>query len=281
MFAPDFFDGKTRLTEQPQLQRARRVGRLFAKLVRIIARLRGENGCPWDREQTADSIKNNLVEEAFEALDAINSGQTDRIASELGDVLIQVVFQSQIAEEKGEFSVEDVLSAAAGKLVSRHPHVFGNTKLANSKEVLLRWEEMKREERGQDSVLADIPKSMPGFFQALVVQEKVGRVGFEWPDKKGVLAKLKEEMEELRSAIEKGDQASVRREYGDLLLVALNLGRYLGASPDDVLRDAVRRFEKRFRYVERELMKVGKRPNEVTLGLMDKLWEDSKLKGLD
>jgi len=254
---------------------------LFVRLVKIMATLRGENGCPWDREQTRDSVKMNLVEEAYEALDAIHQSNPRMFAQELGDLMMQVVFHARISQEMGEFDISDVLSAAVDKLIRRHPHVFADQKIKDSKDVLRKWEEIKKGERGAKSVLADIPRSLPGFMQALVVQEKVGRVGFEWPDAVGAFAKLREEILELEDAAGAADQARINAEYGDLLLIALNLGRYLKANPDDALRDAVQRFERRFRYVEASLNEEGKTPADATLELMDSLWDESKAKEPD
>lgn len=249
---------------------------LFVQLIDIVARLRGEDGCPWDREQTRDSVKMNLVEEAFEALDAINKSDSRMLASELGDLLMQVVFHARMSEEMGEFDIRDVLCAVIEKLVRRHPHVFGEAAVKDSKEVLRNWEQIKKAERGARSVLADIPESLPGFLRALVVQDKVGRVGFEWPDSASAMSKVEEELQELRSAIEGGNRERIEAEYGDLLLIALNLGRYLGANPDDVLRAAIRRFERRFRYVEIHLAQRGLSPEEAGLEAMDSLWDESK-----
>ncbi|MBN2208909.1 MAG: nucleoside triphosphate pyrophosphohydrolase [Candidatus Coatesbacteria bacterium] len=253
------------------------IAELFTRLVEIMATLRGENGCPWDREQTRDSVKMNLVEEAYEALDAVAKSNPEMFAQELGDLMMQVVFHARISEEMGEFDISDVLSAAVGKLVRRHPHVFAGQEVKDSKEVLKNWEEIKMGERGAESVLADIPRSLPGFLQALVVQDKVGRVGFEWPDIRGAFGKLREEIIELEDAIKAGDQARVSAEYGDLLFIALNLGKYLKSNPDDALRDAVRRFGRRFRHVEASLRAQGKTPVDATLELMDSLWDESKV----
>ncbi len=257
---------------------ARRAKRkdLFVKLVETIATLRGESGCPWDREQTRDSVKMNLVEEAYEALDAIDRSDPKMLTQELGDLLIQVLFHSQISSEMGEFDVGDVLSAAVEKLIRRHPHVFGGEKVRDSKEVLLNWEEIKKSERGAQSVLADIPSSLPGFMRALVVQDKVGRVGFEWPDVSGAIAKIREEVLELERAMAANDQSRVCAECGDLLLIAVNLGRYLKVNPDDVLREAVQRFERRFKFVEASLKRDGKSPADATLEQMDALWNECK-----
>jgi len=253
-----------------------RIAELFMKLVETIATLRGENGCPWDREQTRDSVKMNLVEEAYEALDAIDRSDPKMLAQELGDLLIQVLFHSQISSEMGEFDVGDVLSVAVEKLIRRHPHVFGSEEVRDSKEVLKNWEEIKKAERGALSVLAGIPGSLPGFMRALVVQDKVGRVGFEWPDVGGALAKVAEEAVELEHAIASNDESDVRAEYGDLLFIAVNLGRYLKVNPDDALREAVQRFERRFKFIEASLKREGKSPADATLEEMDALWNECK-----
>ncbi|MCD6327529.1 nucleoside triphosphate pyrophosphohydrolase [bacterium] len=263
--------------EMPR-ERASEIADIFLKLVDVIAALRGENGCPWDKEQTRDSVKMNLVEEAYEALDAIREAIPSKIASELGDLMIQVLFHSQISQELGEFDVGDVLSAAIDKLVRRHPHVFSDAKVSDSKEVLKNWEDIKKVERGGESVLADIPQSLPGFLRALVVQDKVGRVGFEWPDKKGAILKVREELAELEEALASGRKDRIDAEYGDLILIVLNLGRYIGSNPDDALRDAVMRFEERFKCVELALKRAGMTPSEATLELMDSLWDECKSK---
>ncbi len=265
------------MTKQDKTVQDASTAELFVRLVEIMATLRGENGCPWDREQTRDSVKMNLIEEAYEALDAIHQRKPMMFAQELGDLMMQVVFHARISEEMGEFDIKDVLSAAVDKLIRRHPHVFGREQVADSKEVLKNWEEIKKAERGAKSVLADIPRSQPGFMQALVVQEKVARVGFEWPDVGGALDKIHEELLELQDAIGECDQARIEAEYGDLLLIALNLGRYLKVNPDDALRDAVQRFEHRFKYIEASLRKENKTPSDASLELMDSLWDESKI----
>jgi len=264
------------LNKDADVARMARRKDLFVELVETIASLRGENGCPWDREQTRNSVKMNLVEEAYEALDAIDRSDPKMLTQELGDLLIQVLFHSQISSEMGDFGIEDVLSAAVEKLIRRHPHVFGGEDVKDSKEVLQNWEEIKKGERGAQSVLADIPSSLPGFMRALVVQDKVGRVGFEWPDVSGALAKIREEVSELERAMAADDQLRVCAEYGDLLLIAVNLGRYLKVNPDDVLREAVQRFERRFRFVEASLKRDGKSPADATLEQMDALWNECK-----
>ncbi|MBN1593349.1 MAG: nucleoside triphosphate pyrophosphohydrolase [Candidatus Coatesbacteria bacterium] len=252
------------------------VDELFRKLIEIIATLRGENGCPWDREQTRESVKMNLIEEAYEALDAIHQNKPDMFAQELGDLMMQIVFHARISQEMGEFGMREVLTAAVEKLIRRHPHVFAQEEVADSADVLKKWEEIKKSERGSKSVLAEIPRSQPGFMQALVVQEKVARVGFEWPDVSGAIDKVIEELHELRCALQEGARERIHEEYGDLLMIAINLGRYLKSNPDDALRDAVQRFEGRFKYVEDALREQGKSPDEASLELMDFLWDESK-----
>ncbi len=254
----------------------------FDRLVEIMARLRGPGGCPWDREQTHQSLKRYFLEEVYEALDAIDAGDWGRLAEELGDVILQVVFHAQLAREAGRFDIRDSLRLICEKLVRRHPHVFGNVKVSGPEEVLDNWEHIKRAERAPDgraSVLDGVPKAMPALLRAMTIQKKAARIGFDWPDVSGVWEKVAEELRELREAAEAGDEARVREELGDLLFSVVNLARFLQVDAEDALQAATRRFEERFRRMEAQAAERGLDMREMSLEELDELWEEAKQQG--
>ncbi len=251
----------------------------FDDLVALMARLRGPGGCPWDREQTLETLKTYLVEETYEVLDALDSGDAAAHQEELGDLLFQVVFQSQVRREEGAFTVDEVIAGIHDKLVRRHPHVFGDASAATAEEVLDQWERLKaREKEGTDrpSVLDHVPAQLPALLQALRLTEKAARVGFDWVAETDLLEKAEEEWEELRGALRRGDQQAVSEELGDVLFVLANLARHRGLDPEQALRQANRKFTRRFRHVEDRLGERGRRPDESTLEEMDDLWEEAK-----
>ncbi|MGH7273167.1 MAG: nucleoside triphosphate pyrophosphohydrolase [Nitrospiria bacterium] len=267
----------------------------FSRLVKIMEQLRGEQGCPWDKEQTRDSIKPFLVEEVYEVLEAIEQADPIKVREELGDLLLQIVFQCQIAKERHEFEAEDVLTSCIEKIVRRHPHVFGDQKVKDAREVLHRWEELKRQERGsesasggQESLLEGLPKTLPALILSHRVQERVSRIGFDWPSPSssalgiegigGVLDKVREEFEELAEAIRQNEKERIGQELGDLLFSLVNLARFTQVDPEGALRETTRRFIDRFKEMDRIARAQGRPLHELTLEEMDALWEQSKNK---
>ena len=257
----------------------------FADFVRLIARLRAPGGCPWDREQTHASLKPMTLEEAYEVLMAIDEGTDDELAGELGDLLLQVVFHAQIAAEEKRFTIADVIAKVSEKMVRRHPHVFGEDKAETPGEVLRNWEALKAEERRasgkaapSESMLDSVPKSLPAMMEAFQSSTKVARVGFDWPDAADALAKLEEEMAELRAEIASParDERRVTEEVGDLLLVAVNVARLLGVDPESALKSANRKFRRRFAHVEARLREGGRGPADASLDEMEALWQEAK-----
>ncbi len=242
------------------------------RLLAIMARLRDADGCPWDREQTLKTLKPFLVEETYEVLDAIDSGEPSRLKNELGDVLLQIVFQSQIAAEKGWFEFSDVARAIADKLVRRHPHVFGDESVTTADEVVETWERVKEKE-GDGGLLEGVPRHMPALQKAYRVSQKVSRVGFDWPDVSGLLDKIAEEAKELVEAKEERD---VKAELGDVLFAMSNLARHLHIDPEEALQEANDRFISRFSHVEKELTGNGGSLKETPLEEMERLWAEAK-----
>jgi MazG family protein len=256
---------------------------LFTELVEIMARLRGENGCPWDREQTSESIKPYLVEETYEVLEAIDEQDPAKLREELGDLMLQIVFHAQMAEEAGLFRIADVLAGINDKLRRRHPHVFGDVKAETSQEVLFNWEQIKKAERqkvdGQASLLDGVPRELPALLRAHRLQEKASRVGFDWKEAHEVLLKVEEEFVELRTAMEGQVAEQVEAELGDLLFSLVNLSRFLAVNPEEALRKTIARFIARFRYIEEELSRRGRSLRQASLQEMDALWAEAKTHG--
>jgi MazG family protein len=254
----------------------------FQRLVELIARLRAPGGCPWDREQTHRSLKPMTIEEAYEVLEAIDDGNDEHLAAELGDLLLQVVFHAQIAAEETRFTVADVVQAVSDKMVRRHPHVFGDQSAATSGEVLRNWEALKRAEqaaRGEDeaaSMLDSVSRSVPAVLEAFQIATKASRVGFDWPDARPVFEKVAEELGEVRRAVESGDARAAAAELGDLLFAVVNLARLLGEDPESALKAANRKFRRRFRHLEDRLREKGSSPAESSLEEMESLWAEAK-----
>jgi len=251
----------------------------FDRLVSIFERLRGPGGCPWDAEQDHKSISLSVIEEAYELFDAIHTGDIEHIREELGDILLQVVFHSIIARNQGEFTIVDVINGLADKLVSRHPHVFADTRVEGSKEVIRNWEKIKQREGGKSgrgSILDGIPDSLPSLLAARKIQSVVSRVGFDWQDASGVIEKIKEEIDELGEALDAGNTNSAQEEIGDLLFSMVNLARLLKLDPESALRGTNRKFRKRFLAIEKEAERRGIELDEMTLGEMDRIWEMAK-----
>jgi MazG family protein len=250
------------------------------RLLGIMERLRGPQGCPWDREQTLRTLRPYVLEETYEVLEAIDAGDVRAHCEELGDLLLQIVFQAQLMREEGRFEFADVADAISNKLVSRHPHVFGDAEVKDSEGVLRQWAALKREEKkargGGLSVLEGVPREMPALARADRLTEKASRVGFDWPDAGGARAKVAEELAELDEAIAAGDAPAVEHEVGDVLFALANLSRKLGIPPEEALRGTVARFVSRFSHVERELARQGVPHGEATLEQMDALWNEAK-----
>ncbi|HVO10834.1 MAG TPA: nucleoside triphosphate pyrophosphohydrolase [Vicinamibacteria bacterium] len=257
-------------------------GRLFARFVELIARLRAPGGCPWDREQTHESVKPMTVEEAYEVAQAIDEKDDDELLGELGDLLLQVVFHASIAQERGAFRLGQVIERVAAKMVRRHPHVFGAEEAETSGDVLRNWEAIKareRRDRGkQDASLLDsVHRGLPAVMEAFQITTKVSRVGFDWKDAKGALSKLEEEAGELREAVAAAaGHDRVYEEVGDLLFAAVNVARLSGVDPESALKAANRKFRRRFHHVEQRLAAGGRQPADATLEEMDRYWEEAK-----
>ncbi|MBI4286449.1 MAG: nucleoside triphosphate pyrophosphohydrolase [Chloroflexi bacterium] len=246
----------------------------FATLVAIVAKLRAPDGCPWDREQTHRSLRENLLEECYEVLEALDEGSPPQLCEELGDLLMQVMLHAQIARDTSEFTINDVIRSISSKLVHRHPHVFGNAKAETSAEVLHNWEALKRQERGTEvSLLAGIPKHLPALSRSQEMQGRVARVGFDWADLDGVIDKLAEEVNELRHA-ETPDQKEA--EFGDLLFTMANIARRMGIDGESALREASQRFYQRWTVMEALCRELGIDIGEQSLDKQNDLWEEAK-----
>ena len=249
------------------------------QLLAIMERLRGPDGCPWDREQTLTSLKKNLIEETYEVIDAIDSGDRNVLREELGDLLLQVVFQAQLCKEEGAFTFQDVARAIADKLVRRHPHVFGEATAENADEVLKNWERIKRTEKGEvpRSAIAGLPRHLPALHKAQQVQSRAARVGFDWKETKDVLAKIEEELAEIKMAMARESAERVRDEIGDLLFAVVNLTRFLGHEAEEVLDQTVQRFTRRFQHIEQTVHAAGRQMVDYPLDELETLWQDAKV----
>ncbi len=251
----------------------------FKELVEIMVRLREPDGCPWDREQTLESLKDFLIEESYEVVEAIDAHDLSHIREELGDLLYQILFIARVCEEKGAFGIGDVIDGIASKIRRRHPHVFGNEHVNSSVRVLERWEEIKLEEKnekGGASTLSGIPNALPALLKAKRISDKVARVGFDWEHRDDLLDKLDEEISELHHAIEISDLSKTEEELGDLFFVLVNIGRKFGIDPEGALQRSNAKFIRRFEFVERQLNMKGKKPASSTLSEMETLWKEAK-----
>ncbi|WP_096186156.1 bifunctional methyltransferase/pyrophosphohydrolase YabN [Evansella halocellulosilytica] len=252
----------------------------FQKLREVIATLRGPEGCPWDQKQTHESLKKYLIEEAYEVLSAIDEGNTDHLAEELGDVLLQVMLHAQIGEDEGYFSIDDVILHITEKMVRRHPHVFGDAAVENADDVVSNWEEIKKREKGgkarEQSILADIPKEFPSLLKAFNIQKKVAKVGFDWGEEAPMWMKLQEEISEWMYERRKGNKEASVKELGDVFFALVNLARYDNIDPEEALRQTNEKFISRFQYIEKVLQEKGLDIKEQPLEQLDLLWEDAK-----
>lgn len=249
------------------------------ELLKIMEKLRSEEGCPWDKEQTRESLKPFIIEEAYELIEAISVNDSEKIKEELGDLLFQIVFQSQIAKEKKEFEIPDIIETIGKKMITRHPHVFGAVSSITTEEVLSHWEEQKRREgKLRESILEGIPEALPSLLRAHRLQDRAARVGFDWEKVEDVLNKLDEEIGELKEAVKIKKQNEIEDEIGDIFFMLVNISRFVGISPEDALRKTISKFISRFRYIEMNAADHGRKLAEMTLEEMDKLWEEAKEK---
>lgn len=250
------------------------------RLLTIMARLRAPDGCPWDAEQTPESLKPYLVEECYETLEAIDSGEPEKVCEELGDLLLQIVFQSRIYEERSAFTMTEVINGIADKLERRHPHVFGTSECHTPAAVSEQWEAIKKQEKSAaqkaETILGSIPEALPALMHARKLTERASRAGFDWPKLDGALAKVREEMTELEQALQEGDQQATADELGDLLFATANLGRHLNIDAEDALRKTVGRFIFRFTHIENSLSKDGRTLQQATLEELENLWREAK-----
>lgn len=255
-------------------------GALFERLLDIMHRLRGPAGCPWDREQTPTSLKPHLIEEAYEVLEAIESGEADPLREELGDLLLQVVFHAEIAAERGEFEIADVLARLIDKLVSRHPHVFGATSVETPRQALAQWEAIKQREAEMHgrrrSVIDGVPRALPALLRAQRVQAKAARVNFDWPDARAAWTKVEEEVQEAAAALIDGGPDRLREELGDVLFSLVNVARLSAIDAEDALQRAIEKFRHRFTTMEIELIARGKSIATVSSEELEQSWEAVK-----
>ena len=249
------------------------------ELLKIMEALRGEKGCPWDKQQTKESLKPYIIEEAYELYEAIEEDDPEMIKEELGDLLFQIVFQCQIAKEKGEFDISDVIGKIGNKMTARHPHVFGDTECRTSEEVLKQWEVLKkREGKMRESILEGVPKAMSALLRARRLQKRASQVGFDWEKVEDVLMKIDEEINEFREALKTRNTSEMEDELGDILFMLVNLSRFVSVNPEDALRKTISKFIHRFRYIEMQAAGQRKKLSEMSLAEMDKLWDEAKEK---
>ena len=264
-------------------------------MIALQKRLRAPNGCPWDREQTHETLRPFLVEETYEVLEALDARDTRKFASELGDLLLQIVFHAELASEAGKFDISDVIRAVHTKMVRRHPHVFGKVKAGSSAQVLKNWEQIKAEERageaegsakGTDSVLEGVPHGLPALLEAYQLSRRASNISFDWENAEGILEKIHEEVDEIRAALANARAGSVSKdsevehEIGDLLFTAVNLARFVRADPERALKSANRKFKERFQWMEKKAHGQGSRLADVPRAEMEKLWNMSKAQAL-
>jgi tetrapyrrole methylase family protein/MazG family protein len=250
----------------------------FDRLVAIMRRLRGPGGCPWDAEQSHESLKRYLVEECYEVIEAIDSNNMENLKEELGDLMLQPIFHTVIAEENGSFNLDDVLDTICDKLVMRHPHVFGDQVIRTADEQLENWERIKKEEKKEErkSALSGVPPQLPALLKAQKITEKAARVGFDWEHADQVFAKVLEELKEFEETMAVGDEKRMEEELGDLLFAIVNLGRFLSLNPEEALRKTIERFSRRFAHIEETMHVRGVNIRDASLEEMELLWEEAK-----
>ncbi len=251
----------------------------FDTLMELMRRLRGPGGCPWDAEQTHETLKRYLLEETYEVMEAIDADSTPMLREELGDLLLQVVFHAVIAEERGEFTMNDIIDTLNDKLIRRHPHVFADLEVSDIDQLIENWEKIKKLEKGnaRASVLSGVPSHLPALLKAQKISEKAARVGFDWSHVDQVFAKVLEELKEFEETMFEGNQERMEAELGDLLFALANLGRFLSLNPEDALRKTVSRFMKRFEHIEQSLHAANREIGQTSLGEMERLWEEAKV----
>ena len=260
----------------------------FQDLGRIMDKLLGDEGCPWDKEQSHESLKRYLIEESYEVLEAIDEKDPDHLKEELGDVLLQIFFHGKLAEKTGDFAMEDITDTISRKLIRRHPHIFSDTQVEDSAEVSRNWDEIKKQEKKekssnqenlyQETILDSVPKNLPSLLEALKIQEKVGKVGFDWDTIEEVEEKVREEEEELRQAIKEGDQDHIEEEFGDLLFTLVSIGRFLKIEAEEALFKTNNKFRRRFSYIEGKMGEKSMKLAKINRKNMEKLWKESKKK---
>lgn len=257
-----------------------KTGDALERLLEVMQKLRAPDGCPWDREQTHESLKSDLIEEAYEVIDAIETGNGSDLEEELGDLLLQVVFHSQIAAEAGTFEFSDVAKGISDKLVRRHPHVFGEVQVSGTAEVLQNWDAIKKAEKGEEdesvSILTGIPKHLPALQKAHQVQKRAARAGFDWDHIDDVFNKLHEEIDEVKEAISRDHEEDIRDELGDLLFSVVNISRFLGHNPEELLNHNIKKFVRRFQFVEEKGHAAGRALKEFTLEELNLFWNEAK-----
>lgn len=261
----------------------RQDGTTLARLVGVMRRLLAQDGCPWDREQSFETLRKYVLEEACEVIDAIDGGDRKALREELGDLLLQVVFQAELARREGSFAIDDVVAGIVDKLVHRHPHVFGDLSAKDADEVLRNWEKLKAKEKGERGILGGVPRSMPSLTRAQRIGEKVSRVGFDWEDARGSRAKVTEELGELDRAVASGDADAVEAEMGDVLFALVNLSRHVKVDAEGALRRTIDKFTKRFAHVEKRVREVhggwgeaGGGEQHLPLEVLDRYWDEAK-----
>ncbi len=251
----------------------------FDDLLEIMEILRSKEGCPWDREQTHETLKKYLIEETYEAIEALDSGDSNKFADELGDILLQVVFHSQIAKEHGTFDINDVISFICRKMINRHTHVFGEEIADTADRVLDNWEEIKKKEKGLQThtqILRDVSNYLPALMRSYKVQQKAAKVGFDWEDVNGAMGKVKEEIIEIEQVYNTENMEKIEEEIGDLLFAVVNVSRFLKIQPELALVKGIEKFIGRFEYIESNSVKLDKKMEEMTLNEMDTLWNEAK-----
>jgi tetrapyrrole methylase family protein/MazG family protein len=256
-------------------------GESIERLLGIMEKLRAPDGCPWDREQTHDSLKSDLIEEAYEVIDAIESGNSSDLEEELGDLLLQVVFHSEIAAGEGRFKFDAVANGISDKLVRRHPHVFGNVEVSGTSEVLQNWDAIKKAEKQGESeksasIISGIPKHLPALQKAHQIQKRAARAGFDWEHIDAVFDKLHEEIDELKEAIQSNQEPAIRDELGDLLFSVVNVSRFLGHNPEEILNQNIKKFVSRFQHVEAQVHATGRSMKEFSASELDVFWNTAK-----
>jgi tetrapyrrole methylase family protein / MazG family protein len=280
---------KQRSSPHKTMRKALGAGEWFERLVALQKRLRAPNGCPWDREQTHSTLRTYLIEEAYEVLDALETGDDSKFAEEMGDLLLQIVFHSQIATEEGRFTISDVIREIHEKMVRRHPHVFGTKRAKDTAEVLKNWEQIKARERREKSgesekpdcedaasLLDGVPRGLPGTLEGLQLTKKAARIGFDWRDAQGIFDKIREECAELQHVLEHQDERRTEEEVGDLLFAAVNLARFLRVDPEIALKNANTKFAQRFRAMEQLAAQSGRPLEKVPREEMESFWEAAK-----